>query len=62
MVQERLSTYVKDMGIKQKSIADKTGMTEVAVSCAMRGERRLSADEFCAICDAIDKPMDFFRN
>lgn len=62
MVQENLAAYIKRMGIKQKHIADKTGMTEMSVSSSLRCERRLSADEFYLICEAIDKPMDYFRN
>ncbi|WP_321974266.1 helix-turn-helix transcriptional regulator [Paratractidigestivibacter sp.] len=62
MIQEKLATYIGDMGIKQKTLAEKCGMSEMAVSAAMRGERRVTLDEYAAICGFLHVSMDFFND
>ena len=58
MVQERLTAYINDMGIKQKVLAEKCGMTEMAVSSSMREERKLTRDESSAICKSLGVSLD----
>lgn len=61
-VQSRVIRYVKDMGIKQRFIAQKTGLSESAVSNIFNGNRKMSADEFMKVCQAIGKtPNDFME-
>lgn len=53
---------IEDRGIKQLYIAEKTGMTPDVVSKILRGERKLSAEEFLMFCDVLDVSPDIFRN
>ena len=49
------------MGIKQKVLAEKCGMTEMAVSSSMRNERKLTLDEYSAICKFLGLSLDTFN-
>lgn len=60
MIQERLTEYINRMGIKQKTLAEKCGMTEMAVSSSMRNERKLTLDEYSAICKFLGLSLDTF--
>ncbi len=59
-IQTDLKKYVKSSGIKQKYIADKTGLKEYCISDIFCNRREMKADEFGLICLAINKnPNDF---
>lgn len=59
-VQSRLKNYVKSNGIKQRYIAQATGIKEYLISDIFCMRRDMRADEFMAICIAIGKsPNDF---
>lgn len=61
-VQTRLFSYVRDMGIKQTAICEKTGITIDRMSALFRGKTPLTADEYEKICKAIQKsPNDFME-
>lgn len=62
LVQERLAAYINDMGIKQTTICQKTGMANDTLSNILRGNRKLTADEFEGICLAIQKAPNDFMN
>ena len=60
VVQSRLSEYIRNMGIKQTAICNKTGINKDALCAILAGRRKMSADEFEKICMAIQKqPNDF---
>lgn len=61
MIQENLIKYVSDKGIKQNVLAEKCGMTPMAVSSSMRSERRLTLEEYAAICKFLGLSMDYFN-
>ena len=59
-VQSRISEYIREMGIKQGTICEKTGIRTDAMSAMLNGKRKMTADEFELICKAIQKqPNDF---
>lgn len=59
-VQSRISAYLKKMGISQRSVCEKTGIREDAMSAMLNGKRKMTADEFEKICLALEKsPNDF---
>ena len=62
MIQEQLTEYINSIGIKQKTIAEKCGMTEMAVSSSMRNERKLTLDEYGAICEFLGLSLDTFNS
>ena len=61
-INERLSVYVSENGIKQVYIAQKTGLTPDTVSKMLNGSRRIRADEFLLICNALNIDPNVFRN
>lgn len=59
-VQSRISEYIRNAGIKQTVICEKTGIRPDAMSAMLNSKRKMTADEFEKICRAIDKsPNDF---
>ena len=59
-VQNRVAEYIRNIGIKQAIICEKTGIRNDAMSAMMSGKRKMTADEFEKICIAIEKdPNDF---
>ena len=59
-VQGRVSDYVLNNGIKQSFIVEKTGLSKDVISAILNKRRKMSADEFEAICRALNKtPNDF---
>lgn len=61
-IQERVAQYVRSNGIMQQHIAEKTGISKVKISQMFNGKRKMMADEFVSICDAINKePNDFIN-
>lgn len=59
-VQERVSNYILNNGIKQSFIVEKTGLSKDIISAILNKRRKMSADEFEIICRALNKtPNDF---
>ena len=53
-IRRQLRMIIEDKGYRQVAIAEKAGMTGNCLSMALRCERKLDANEFIAICGAID--------
>lgn len=53
-VYERLNKYIKDNGIKQTFIAEKTGIPENTLSMILTGKTKLDADRLEIILLALD--------
>lgn len=60
VMQSRLKAFVKKNGIKQRYIAQSTGLKEYHVSDLFTNRTEMGADEFVAICIALGKSPDFF--
>lgn len=60
MIADAISSYMKQNGIKQSFICEKTGLTKHSVSYALNGKRKLSIDEYEKICIALNVPYDLF--
>lgn len=60
MIAENIGKYMKENGIKQTYVADKAGMTKQALSESLNGNRKLAADEYVAICTALNVSTDKF--
>jgi len=58
---DRLKLYITRNGLKQKVIAEKSGLTENQMSQILKGKRGISADEFEIICNAMNaNPNDIY--
>ena len=62
MLAERIKEYVDDHGIMQIAIANAIGMSKVAMSETLNGNRRMTAEEYVAICDFLEVPYSKFTN
>ena len=59
-VQKLLRDYIKNNGIKQRFIANAIGVKEYTISDIFSFRKEMRADEFLAICIALNKnPNDF---
>lgn len=50
----RLREYLEEKGIKQSFICNKAGLSADVVSRILRCERKISAEEYLLICDALE--------
>lgn len=57
---ENINRYLENNGIMKNFLAEKTGMTQNAVSLSLNGKRKLSADEYISICQALNVPFETF--
>ncbi len=60
MVRERVVNFIRENGIKQSFICEKTGMKPQAVSAIMNLKRNIEVDEYCNICSALIVPLSYF--
>lgn len=60
LIAERIKAYVDEKGIKQVAIASAVGMSKVAVSETLNGNRTLTAEEFVRICNFLEVPCERF--
>ena len=60
VIVERIKSYIEEKGIKQIAIASATGMSKVAVSETLNGNRTLTAEEFVRICRFLEVPCERF--
>lgn len=45
-----LSTQIKEKGIKQRFISDKTGISYQKISASLTGRRNFKTEEFLSVC------------
>ena len=59
-LEQWLSDKIKEKGIKQRFIAEKTGISEQKLSFSLTGRRNLLAEELLAICYVADiNPFEY---
>lgn len=60
MISKAISDYLKESGIKQTHLSEKTGLSVNSVCTALNGKRKLSIDEYALICQALSLSYDYF--
>ena len=60
-IAEYFKQTMRNKGIKQTYVADKTGYSEDTVSKYLCGKRRLTADAFLRFCTVLDVDPNIFR-
>ena len=60
MIAERVKEYVNEKGIKQVAIANAIGISKVAMSETLNGNRTMTAEEYVRICDFLEVPYGKF--
>ena len=61
-IANRIYTYVRDNKIAQNKLAAKAGLTDRQMCLILKGKRRIDADEYVRICDALCVPYDKFAH
>lgn len=60
VIGKKIKIYLENKGIKQKFVADKTGLSESAMSDICNEKRKVDAVEYYLICKALQLPLDYF--
>ena len=56
-----LKDYLNSNGIKQSHVCDETGIRRDTMWKILQGQRKITAEEFLCICDALNINPDVFR-
>lgn len=59
---DKIKKYLVEHGIKQTFLKDKLGMTASACNAMLNGKRGMSVEEYFKICDALNVPLDYFKD
>lgn len=57
---EKIKNYIQEEGLKLSKIAERVGIPLSTFSAMLNGKRRITADEFIAICKALNVPLEQF--
>ena len=60
MIGNRIKEYLRDNGIKQSYLAEKTGLSNCQISDIVNHDRRIDCVEYYKICNALNVPLDHF--
>lgn len=55
-----IGSYLENNGITQTYLSERSGMITNALNLSLKGKRKLTADEYIKICDALKVPYDLF--
>ena len=55
-----LKNYIEEKGIKQKIIAEKSGIPEVQLCLILQGKRKCEVGEYSSICDVLGVRVNKF--
>lgn len=60
MLSEKIKKYLDDKGIKYGFVADGIGVSVSTFSGMINGKRKITAEEYFAICNFLCVGLDFF--
>ena len=60
MVGKKIKQYLVDNGIKQTFLAEKTGLSQMAISDICNRDRKIDVVEYAKICKALNVPFETF--
>lgn len=53
--------YLESNGIKQSYVSEKTGIPAPILNMMMNNNRKIEANEYMRICDALGVPLEQFK-
>ena len=59
-LEEEISKYLKENGITQTFVSQRTGIPLPKLNMSLKGHRRISCLEYALICGALEVNTDFF--
>lgn len=60
VIGERIKKYLSSKGISQTFVANKTGIPISTLNAALNGNRKILAEEYFSICQALTVPLEEF--
>ena len=60
MLHEKIKKYLIEHGIKQTFLAQKLGIPDPTLSDMLAGQRKIYADEYYKICNALGVSLTYF--
>lgn len=60
MLGQRIKAYLIEKGIKQSFLSDKTNIPMSALNLMLNGNRKIMAEEYFLVCQALDVDFDYF--
>jgi len=62
MTGRNIKNYLISKGISQTYVANKTGIPISTLNAILNGNRKLLAEEYFVICQALDVPLETFMD
>lgn len=62
MLGNLIKTYLKDNGIKQSFLASELSLKENVLTSMLKGNRKISAEEYIIICKVLNLEMTYFAD
>lgn len=56
-----IKKFLEENGIKQAFVSEKTGIPPSILNMMLNDNRKIEANEYMRICDAIGVPLDHFK-
>ncbi len=56
-----IKQYLEDNGIKQNYLSEKTGIPANVINVILNNKRKIEANEYMKLCDALNLPLDYFK-
>ena len=56
-----IKKYLEANGIKQSFVSEKTGIPASILNAMLNNNRKIEANEYMKICDAIGVPLEQFK-
>lgn len=56
-----IKKYLEENGIKQAFVSEKTGISAPILNMMLNDNRKIEANEYMKICDAIGVPLEQFK-
>lgn len=60
MVWKVIANFIDKKGIKQSTLAQKTGLSQQAICNLLKGNRNIEIEEYIKICDVLEVSYDYF--
>lgn len=60
MTGKKIKDYLNNKGISQTFVSNKTGIPISTLNAALNGNRKILAEEYFLICQALEIPLDTF--
>lgn len=62
MLNQRIKKFMEERGIKQSFLKVHLGMKASTVNALLNGNRKITAEEYFKICNALKVPLDYFKS